>query len=446
MLRLRLGLALSLGGLLMSATSWCGAQPLSFAQALELARQNDPRVQMVRQDLEVRRAQLEGAYGQLLPSVSMSYSRFDGNRTTLGAGTSSQPIGFVSENTSWTVRQPIYRKSLSAGYEKAQALLSAGEFDLQREEMDLSLRTLQAYLEVLTVQQLIQANAAQVDTLTAQLDYVRRALAKGFTRTTDLLEAESRLRAAQADRRGLQDRLALGWTQLARLTRVEQPSLWRISPQRVQGLLLPAASLSEWWGRAQQGSLQLRSLLAQQEAAKFDMSMATSGHLPTVDLLYQDLSSANELPNSPNLQYRTKQIGVQLVVPIYSGGTVNASERSAQAALTKIQWQISLLGDQLQVDVQSSYNDLLDAQRRMEQLAFDLKAKKENVIAIEMAYKAGLDTQLSLLQARERLQQTHYGHLEQAGKYLQAWLKLHSICGLIDEKFISDFSQWFDRE
>ncbi|WP_396431816.1 TolC family protein, partial [Limnohabitans sp.] len=144
---MRIGVRTGVGLLWLAGHSWCAAQALSFAQAAELARQNDPRLQMARQDLAVRRAQMEQAYGQLLPNASLSYSRFDGNRKTSGA-TSFPPTNFVSENTTLSVRQPLYRKALGAGYQKSKALLQSSEQELNKEEMELSLRTLQAYLEV----------------------------------------------------------------------------------------------------------------------------------------------------------------------------------------------------------------------------------------------------------------------------------------------------------
>lgn len=443
----RIGVRTGVGLLWLAGHSWCAAQALSFAQAAELARQNDPRLQMARQDLAVRRAQMEQAYGQLLPNASLSYSRFDGNRKTSGA-TSFPPTNFVSENTTLSVRQPLYRKALGAGYQKSKALLQSSEQELNKEEMELSLRTLQAYLEVLTVRQLIQANASQVAALTAQQDYVRQAQEKGFMRKTELLEAQSRLRSAEADQRALQGRLGLGWTALSRLTRQEMPTLWQLSALRVQEQvrrqLQTPADLHQWWTRAQEGSFQLKSLRAQEEAAKIEMDIASAGHLPSVDLVYQELSSGNELPNTPNNLYRTQQLGLQVTVPIYAGGAVNAAQRLAQAAYTKIQWQFTYANDQLQMEVQSSHNALLDAQTRLEHLTLDLQAKNESLRAVEQAFQAGLDTRLNVLQAQERLQQTRYGMLDQAGKYLQQWLKLEAASGQIDEKLVTSLSQWFE--
>ena len=61
--------AFLLGGL-VGAHGFALAQSMSFLQALDLARQNDPKYQMVRQDVLVRREQVAQALTQDLPNLS----------------------------------------------------------------------------------------------------------------------------------------------------------------------------------------------------------------------------------------------------------------------------------------------------------------------------------------------------------------------------------------
>jgi outer membrane protein TolC len=98
------------------------------------------------------------------------------------------------------------------------------------------------------------------------------------------------------------------------------------------------------------------------------------------------------------------------------------------------------------LEIQSSYNGLKDALSRLKSLQVDLQSKSENVRAIELAYKAGLDSKLSLLQAQERLLQTRYGLADYAGRYLQSWLKLNATSGQLDEQFLADFNNAFDDQ
>ena len=114
------------------------------------------------------------------------------------------------------------------------------------------------------------------------------------------------------------------------------------------------------------------------------------------------------------------------------------------AAYTKAGLQLAYQSDQLQLDIQSSYNGMQEALSRLRSLQIDLQSKSENVRAVELSYKAGLDSKLSLLQAQERLLQTKYGLADYAGRYLQAWLKINASSGLIDEPFLVEFNGAFD--
>jgi outer membrane protein len=131
-------------------------------------------------------------------------------------------------------------------------------------------------------------------------------------------------------------------------------------------------------------------------------------------------------------------------VPIYSGGSVTSAERQAMAAYTKAGLQLTYQSDQLQLEIQSSYNGLQDALSRLKSLQLDLQSKTENVRAVELAFTAGLDSKLSLLQAQERLLQTRYGLADYAGRYLQAWLKINASTGQIDDSFLAEFNGAFD--
>lgn len=418
------------------------AQSLSFLQALELARQNDPKYQMVRQDVLVRREQVAQAFAQMLPNVSMSYNRTDIQRQSL-----STPLApsnnILSENKTFTIRQPLFRKAIWGNHEKAKLMLEAAEQDFIREELDLSVRTLSAYLDILTLQELLGTNSAQIVTVRAQLDYAEQASIKGFTRKTDVLDARARLSSLESDRVSLQGRLSLAKTGLFRLIRIENQALLKPSYVRIVAEGQTGGSLQDWWARAQESSPLIKSLQAIEQAAKKDVEVSGAGHLPTVDLLIQKVSSTSEIPSNPGFGYKDQQVGVQMSLPLYSGGAVTSSQRQAMAAYTKAGLQLTYQSDQMQMDIQSSYNGAQEALSRLKFLQIDLQSKSENVRAVELAYKAGLDSRLSLLQAQERLLQTQYGLADHSGRYLQSWLKLNASSGQIDEKFLADFQAFF---
>jgi protease secretion system outer membrane protein len=435
--------ALLLGGL-VGAHGFALAQSMSFLQALDLARQNDPKYQMVRQDVLVRREQVTQAFAQFLPNVSLSYNRNDIDRNMLNS--SAAPSSILSENKTFTIRQPLFRKALVGNHEKAKLMLEAAEYDFVREELELSVRTLASYLEILTVQELLDTNSAQLVTLRAQLDYAQQASVKGFTRKTDVLDARSRLSSLESDRVALQGRLSLGKTALFRLIKTEVQPLWKPSYARIIAQSKNAPSLQDWWERAQEGSPSIKSLQAIEKAAQKDVEVSAAGHFPTVDLLLQKVTSSSEIPSNPGFGYKDQQVGVQMSLPLYSGGSVTSNQRQTMAAYTKAGFQLAFQKDQVQLDVQSSYNGMQEAMSRLEFLQIDLQSKTENVRSVEMAYKAGLDSKLSLLQAQERLLQTKYGLTDHAGRYLQSWLKLNASSGQLGEQFLAEFNSAFDDQ
>lgn len=83
--------------------------------------------------------------------------------------------------------------------------------------------------------------------------------------------------------------------------------------------------------RAEDANPEIISLRARLEAARLEVKKAEGGHYPTVDAVAQYIYSSSENVNTPNSSYTNKTIGVQVVVPLFSGGYVSSTVRQALA-------------------------------------------------------------------------------------------------------------------
>src|SRR5262245_29391848 len=123
--------SLALGG---SGTGWA----MDLAQAWQAAVANDAQLRAARASAEANRERVPQAKAQLRPQVSLSMGR---NRNDLD----QQTVGFLGEplqqhliygsgTDAFTVRQPLFRRQLSAQLTQAYALVANGDAALEGEE------------------------------------------------------------------------------------------------------------------------------------------------------------------------------------------------------------------------------------------------------------------------------------------------------------------------
>lgn len=89
----------------------------------------------------------------------------------------------------------------------------------------------------------------------------------------------------------------------------------------------PQARMDDWIARAENASPELQALRAQGEAARLEVP----GHLSTLDAVAGWSRSNSDSVTSVNARYEQKTFGLQLNIPLYSGGAVNAQVRQALA-------------------------------------------------------------------------------------------------------------------
>ncbi len=87
--------------------------------------------------------------------------------------------------------------------------------------------------------------------------------------------------------------------------------------------------LEDWVEQAEANSPELQSLVAQVEAAKHELEKAQAGHYPTLDAVAQWSRNDSDTINSIKTRYTNRSIGLQLNIPLYSGGYVSSTVRQA---------------------------------------------------------------------------------------------------------------------
>jgi outer membrane protein/protease secretion system outer membrane protein len=195
-------------------------------------------------------------------------------------------------------------------------------------------------------------------------------------------------------------------------------------------LNVPApANLDEWTLKAEQSSPEIKAMEARLEQARREVSKAQAGHLPTLDAVAQWSNSGSENITRINSRYENKSIGLQLNVPLYSGGYVNSTIRQAVAEQTRAEESLEALRRDLGVRVHKEYRGVSEGVMRVRALEQAVRSADQMMKSTQMSLKAGSRTQLDVLNAQQQYTMALRDLSQARFVYLMSKVKLAALVG-----------------
>lgn len=206
---------------------------------------------------------------------------------------------------------------------KARSGVLASEAQVDQATDQVALNTAQAWVDAHLQQFLVQIAREQLDAVLSITGLVAERVTKGATPRSDLEQAHSRVNAVRSQLLGAEAEALRASLALMHLT-------GRTAPVAIHGDI-PAVLLGRTACRdgGEVDTPAVRVAGARRDEARADLDVARAERLPTVTL---DGSVGYALTNGSRLygEYRTTgQIGLNLSMPFYQGGRVQAQARGA---------------------------------------------------------------------------------------------------------------------
>ena len=423
--------ALSLCG--MASCVLASPAVMDLRQIYQAALEQDATVRAARAAADVGRERLPQAKAQLLPSVTANVGKNSNDLNTtspnlLGQATTTNDK-YLSDNRTLQLRQPLVNMQRWLQFEQAKSVVNEAEATLDREYQNLVVRVAGAYFETLLADEQLDLLLAQKATYTALVDAAKKGLSAGSGTRTDIDDAQSRLDMAMAQELEARQNQDLTRRQLQLL--VNQPVM-AIAKLNVPALKLNSpqpASLDDWTVKAEQNSPEIKALQARLEAARQEVKKAQAGHFPTLDAVAQWSNSGSENITRINSRYENKSIGLQLNVPIYSGGYVNSTIRQAVADQTRVEESLEALRRDLGVRVHREYRGVSEGVMRVRALEQAVRSTEQMMKSTQMSLKAGSRTQLDVLNAQQQYTLAMRDLAQARYVYLMSKVRLASLVG-----------------
>jgi outer membrane protein/protease secretion system outer membrane protein len=386
--------------------SWAQSSVMDLKQVYQAALEQDANIRASRATADSGRERLPQARAGLLPQVSASAGRNNNDLNSTAPNILGNPVTtndkYFSDNRTLQLRQPLVNMQRWLQFQQAKSIVEEAEANLDRDLQNLVVRVAGAYFETLMADEQLDLVLAQIKTYTALVDAAQKGLAAGSGTRTDVDDAKARLDMAIAQELEARQNQDLTRRQLQLL--VNQP-VNQIAKLNVAALKLSApepANLDEWTRKAEEASPEIKAMQARLDAARREVSKAQAGHLPTLDAVAQWSNSGSENITRVNSRYENKTIGLQLNIPIYSGGYVNSTIRQAVAEQTRSEETLEALRRDLGVRVHKEYRGVTEGILRVRALEQAARSADQMMKSTQMSLKAGSRTQLDVLNAQQQ--------------------------------------------
>ncbi|MBN8512723.1 MAG: outer membrane protein [Candidatus Accumulibacter regalis] len=387
------------------------------------------------------------ALAGLLPTIAATGNTFWNDTTykvKLSPLSDSYRNKYNSNGYGVSLTQPLFRWQNFVQYDQSKLLVMQSEATFAQAGQDLILRVAQAYFDVLFAVENLRAVQANKTAIAQQLAQAKKNFEVGIATVTDTYESQSRYDLATAQEVAADSELAVKRYALSVLTGKDVGELNRLKPKAVMQPPQPA-NMEQWVNAAENDSFVVQAQQAASEAAAKAVEVSKAGHYPTLDMV----ANVNQ-NNGPgqfgvgSIDNTTRQVGLQLNIPIFQGGSVNSKTREAiarrdaeQAALDNARRSATLTARQSYLGV---VNGLAGVQALEAALVSGLSSLESN----RLGYEVGVRINIDVLNAENQVYVTRRDLAKARFDTLLAQLRLKAAVGALGEADLEKVNSLFE--
>ena len=417
---------------------------LSFEQAFEAALAHDPSHRAAAFALEASRQGEPIARAALLPSISLTAAQAAVRGTRSFPNAVNQDVrvrlDYEAPQASLSARVPIINFEGRAVLRQAQAETRVAEEQFRAEGMNLVDRLSAAYIQLLAAQESRRLLAGQADSFETQLTQVERRQAQGEETRVRVAQAQAELALGRSRLVDADSQLAVAKQAVARIVGVENASAPKLQGASAPMVLSPV-TLAAWIDLATQNSPLLKQREQVVEVAKAGVQRQKAGHLPRLDAVGSMSQQESDSTSNIGQTTRLRSIGLQLTMPIFSGGGVAASVKQALARQRLAEENLRFEREALLYDVQRLWQGAVSGETRVRALDEALRSSALALRGAERSQEEGQGTAGQVAEIRSLFLRAERELLQARLDTLQASVQLQLRSGVSMSKVVAEFDR-----
>ena len=392
-----------------AARWWTNFDNPEIDRRVDLALANSPTIASAEAALRQAHANVDAPRGGLFPTVNANAGATRSKSALGGLGNSGNTGGAITPGVarSSASAYTIYNAGVSVSYapdlfggvrrgvEAQQALADAQLYQLGATYLTLASNVATTSFREASLREQIRSTEEIVSLLQEQLDLVQKQFDVGAISMGDVLQSRAQIASAQAQLPALRQQLAATQTQLA-VYLGQTPAGAELSALSLDAIALPTDIPVSLPSELVRQRPDIRAAEAQLHRATAAVGVATANLFPQISLSgswgSQAVDGGSNLFGSGTSVW---SLGLNLLQPIFRGGTLRAQKRAAEAGLDQA-------SANYRSTVLTAFQNVADSLRALEldaeSLAAQAAAEQATASSLDLVKKQYRDGSINYLQ------------------------------------------------
>ena len=421
--------------------------PLSLSDAIHIASRKNPLIAAAQSQVDISAERItqarSGFFSQL--NFAENYRRTNNPMwafgTKLNQGTITQqdfdpdrlndPDPINNFASTFSANWPLFDSGQTwYGLRQAKLGKEAAASVMERTRQQVIAETVTAYLGALLAKENLAVIHQTLETARANLKMIASRFKSGFIVKSDLLRAQ--VRESDLEQQRLQ---AESQIEIARAILNAAMGVAIDNPHELSTPLEPGdrieQSLKHWVDTAIAQRADLEQLKISEMIAREEISKSRAAHLPSLNLVGNyEINSEDFSETADNYN-----IGAVLNLNLFSGYSISAKIREAEAALKQVNSIQQDLRQQILVETRQGYLQAQSAWKRIQVAQAAVQQAEEAMRIVANRYQNGLLTILDLLSSEAVLQQACMNYFQSVHDYKKAKVQLELAAGTLSENY-----------
>ena len=388
---------------------------------------NDPVVLKSQAQFMIVKEDIVQARSALLPQINATGGINTGKQefasVTAGVGTVTE-----QDSTNLTyganLNMQLYHHDSWLRLGNAEKAAHQSDLTYQVAKQDLITRVTKAYFDLLSTKDDLVFATAEKDAIARQLDQTKQRFSVGLTAITDVYEAQAQFDNAVTEEIRAENAIFQAEEELRVITNTYPKNVSVLNTQRFSTSTPVPNSADEWQVTAEAKNLDLITAKVGIDIAQDNINIARSGHYPTLDFVanYNGKEEETAINGASKEDYPNVDgysVGVQLNIPIYSGGAIQSSVRKAQNSFVLASQDLSLTHRSVVRTTRNAYNTVITAISAIKAFEQSVLSAQKALEATEAGFEVGtrtivdvLNSTRNLYNAKRNLSSTRYAYIQ----------------------------------
>lgn len=411
----------------------------TLTEIYDLAKQNDPQLLKASAQRDSAFEAINSTRSALLPQIDLTagYAYQDSDRHTTDGSTTDLSLG---------LSQSIYDRSSWIALTISEKSAREADARYASTQQQVIYNVAEAYFNVLRAEDDLRFIQAEKQAVAKQLMQTEQRFDVGIAPITDVQDARAQYDSVLAQEIQAKNNVENEYEELRAITGQQASNLAVLDTAQFS-TSLPSKNADQLVAQATNENLDLLANRIQKDVAKEQISLAQSGHLPTISLTsnYSYTKNYNE-PNDPVTGAQMDDdenlfnLGISIDLPVYSGGRITSEAKQAEYQFVSASQDLESTFREVQKDVRAINNNIRSS-------IGSIQAYKQSVISAESAltatqegFNVGTRTIVDVLESTQNVYQANKNLSDARYQYILSQVQLKQAIGTLSEQDIVDIN------